>query len=117
MKGGKEAEKTSLPEKTEGKRAFSAISLLCRYDGATGSGDRHRSEAVYCTRRSQRGVTRYTRQGHAVTHPASAGRQGIPGEEAVSWFSWGQVGNARQTGSTGITSVDPEGCSLPLVAI
>ena len=78
MKGGKEAEKTSLPEKTEGNGTFSAISLLCRYDGATGSGDRHRSEAVYCTHRSQRGVTRYTRQGHAITHPALAGRRGDP---------------------------------------
>ena len=45
------------------------------------------------------------------------GGEGIPGEEAVSWFSRGQVSNARQTGSTGITSVDPEGCSRSLVAI
>lgn len=26
------------------------------------------------------------------------GGGGTPEEEAVSWFSWGQVGNARQTG-------------------
>ena len=113
MKGGKEAEKTSLPEDPKCKGAFSSVSSLCGYDEATGSGDTPCGGSVPHAQIPAR-VTRHTRQGHADT---DQGREaGDPQGRGCILVFMRETGQCTQTGSTGITSADPEGCSLLLVA-
>ena len=86
MKGGKEAENTSLPEEPECKGAFSSISS-CGYDEAAGSGDTMRRQ---CPARTDPSEGHTSHQAGPRRHSPGAGGGGPPRKRLYPGFPAGK---------------------------